>query len=37
MSNAIFGADFVDPHGSGIGRVAAARLFTKLDAITLLE
>jgi len=28
MSNAIFGADFVDPHGLGIGRVAAAWLFT---------
>jgi hypothetical protein len=37
MSNAIFGADYVDPHGPGIGRVAAARLFTKLDAIALSE
>jgi hypothetical protein len=37
MANAIFGADFVDPYGSGIGRVAAAWLLTKLDAVTPSE
>ena len=33
MLNAICSADHVEPHGSGIGCIPVARLFTELDPI----